>query len=202
MLAGFNPYQYLQAIQPQELVKHVRERVFQKGDYVYIPPFKHTEIYEIVKGAVKIGSYAKSGAEICYDVLRPEEFFGNLRYLNGQFFEFAKCLTDVVLREYELNYYKYLIVHDPAVSEWFNVQTVKRWCRAESRLFAVCSAEPEERVNNIRENYGVQIVDANDRRYMLLKLMTMQDIADLTGLTRQTVSRVLKRCEENMVLKA
>jgi CRP-like cAMP-binding protein len=47
-------------------------------------------IYEIVSGAVKLGSYSEHGEEFVHDILHKGDFFGNLRYLNGQFFEFSK----------------------------------------------------------------------------------------------------------------
>ncbi|MFC3415389.1 cyclic nucleotide-binding domain-containing protein [Algoriphagus hitonicola] len=69
---------------------------------------------------------------------------------------------------------------------------VSRWCRAEDRLFAVRSLDAIEKVKRILPHFQETISDAQGINHHLMSLITYQDIADLTGLTRQTVSKVLK----------
>lgn len=164
----------------------------EKGHLIYQPPQLITPIFEIVSGAVKIGSYSPEGVEVCYDILRPGDFFGNLRYLQGQFSEFSKTLTSTELRVYDADFFKQLVTNQPKLAEWFFKELVIRWCRAENRLYAVRSLDPAEKVNRILPYFQDQITDADGKIINLRKMVTLQDIADLTGLTRQTVSKVLQ----------
>jgi CRP-like cAMP-binding protein len=164
----------------------------EKGHLIYQPPQRITPIYEIISGAVKIGSYSPQGEEVCYDILKPGDFFGNLQYLNGQFSEFAKTLSTAELRAYDPDFFKQLVTNQPILSEWFFKELVSRWCRAEDRLFAVRSLDPTEKVKRILPYFQNQITDADGKTFNLRKMVTLQDIADLTGLTRQTVSKVLQ----------
>lgn len=164
-----------------------------KGHLIYRPPQRITPIFEIVIGAVKIGSYSPDGVEVCYDILKPGDFFGNLQYLNGQFSEFAKTLTTAELRAYDPDFFKQLVTHQPKLSEWFCKELVSRWCRAEDRLYAVRSLNAPEKIKRILPYFQEQITDASGKTFHLLKLITFQDIADLTGLTRQTVSKVIRK---------
>lgn len=159
---------------------------------LYQPPQRITPIYELVKGVVKIGTYSRDGEEICYDVLKPGDFFGNLQYLNGQFSEFAKTLTPVVLRSYDVDFFKKITTQIPDVASWFSYQLVSRWCRAEDRLFAVRSLSAQEKVQRILKQFQEQIEDGTGKNHSLVNLLTLQDMADLTGMTRQTVSKVIK----------
>lgn len=188
----FSPYNFLSAKNPEAISKYVNTVEFEKGQLLYQPPQRITPIYEIVSGAIRIGTYSPKGMEVCYDILRPGEFFGNLRYLNGQFSEFAKALSWVIVREYDCDFFKRVTVVDPDISQWFNIQLVKRWSRAENRLYAVRSLDPGSRVKKIMVDFQNQIEDSSGRMINLQKIVTLQDIADLTGLTRQTVSKVLK----------
>lgn len=188
----FSPYDFLSSWDTDSLRKNVSEVELEKGTILYRPPQRVTPIYEIVKGAVRIGTYSPDGMEVCYDILKPGEFFGNLQYLNGQFSEFSKTLTTVHLRAYDPSYFKSIIVNIPEISEWFNIQLVSRWCRAEDRLFAVRSLDASEKVRRITSHFQDQILDGKGNKINLMNLLTLQDIADLTGLTRQTVSKVLK----------
>lgn len=96
------------------------------------------------------------------------------------------------LRVYDLAYFRYVTTHIPEAATWFTRQVVSRWCRAENRLFAVRSLNAEERVRRIMSQFQGNVVDSLGRQHELSQLLTYQDIADLTGMTRQTVSKVLK----------
>ena len=81
-LAAFSLYDYLCRDQQYELCMEIRSLTKKKGQYVYYPHASGYCMYEILEGAVKIGSYDDDGEEITYDVLSQGDFFGNLRYLD------------------------------------------------------------------------------------------------------------------------
>lgn len=175
----------------------IKKKQFLKGEYLYQPPEMPNEVFEIISGVVKIGSYTVKGEDACYDFLFNREIIGNLRYLDGQFFEFAKAATDLEVITYDLNLYKHYIVHDPVVSEWFNRTVVSRWCRMETRLFKICTLSPKERVINLFQEFDMAITCPNYKQIWIPDLLTDKDIAQLTGLTRQTVSKILRSWPSN-----
>ncbi len=181
----------INVINPENSDVLVTQKSYPKGAYIYMPPNKPIEMFQLEKGVVKIGSYTADGEEVCYDFLFKKEFFGNLRYLNGQFFEFAKAVTNCTLIAYDLNYYKHLIVYDPLVSEWFNKMVVERWCRVEARLFKICTLIPLERLIALHDEFDYEFYLQGQKIYLPL-LLSNTDIAHLTGLSRQTVSKLLK----------
>ena len=182
-----NIYEYLLENYPEEVNKNVTTREVGAGSYVYLPVDDLHFIFEILHGGVKLGSYSPQGEEVVYDVLGEPDIFGNFHYLNGQFFEFAKTLTPVKLRVYELKFFKKLIVHDPPMSEWFNQYVVDRWCRAETRLFRISSDNIRSRISKLKEQLG-QI-----HHYNIFERLTQKDIADLIGASRQTVANSMRR---------
>ncbi|MFN3999185.1 Crp/Fnr family transcriptional regulator [Algoriphagus sp.] len=188
----YGPFEYLVEERIAVSERLLEMITLEKGHFLYQPPQRITPMYEIVSGAVKIGAYSPEGEEVCYDILKPGDFFGNLDLLNGQFCEFSKTLTPTKLRVYEVDFFKQLVTSQPKLAEWFIKELVIRWCRAEDRLFAIRSLDPEEKVKRILPHFQDQIIDAFGNSVILRKLVTLQDIADLTGLTRQTVSKVLQ----------
>lgn len=187
----YGPFQYLQEEEIAVSGKLMETIFLEKGHLIYQPPQRITPIFEILSGAVKIGSYSPEGEEVCYDILRPGDFFGNLQYLNGQFSEFSKTLTATELRVYDVDFFKQMVTNSPKLAEWFFKELVSRWCRAEDRLYAVRSLNPREKVKKILPYFQDQIKDATGKSFQLQKIVTFQDIADLTGLSRQTVSKVM-----------
>lgn len=171
-----------------------RVRTFDKGTYVYQPGDEQTHIHLIEKGVVKIGSYSPDGERVVYDVLQPGEFFGDLDYLgNGiEFFEFARAITSVTVLSIALPFFKHAIVHDPVLSEWFNGNVVRRWWKAETRLLHMTRGDVEARLDNLRKEYDKPVYDREGQSHNVFDLLSHQVIADLTGSTRQTVSKKLR----------
>lgn len=187
----FGPFEYLIEERIAVSERLLETIILEKGHFLYQPPQRITPIFEIVSGAVKIGSYSPEGEEVCYDILKPGDFFGNLDLLNGKFSEFSKTLTPTQLRVYDADFFKQLVTNQPKLAQWFIKELVIRWCRAEERLFAIRSLDPSEKVKRILPYFQHQVMDASGHSFILRKMVTLQDIADLTGLTRQTVSKVL-----------
>ncbi|MCH7398025.1 Crp/Fnr family transcriptional regulator [Belliella sp. DSM 107340] len=179
----------------EEARQLIKEQYYKKGEYLYNPPHKPNEMFQIFEGAIKIGTYSEDGEEVCYDILYKNEVFGNLRYLNGQFFEFAKALTDCRVVSYELSFYKKMIVFDPKVSDWFNKSVIQRWCRMETRLFKICTLSPSERIKAIFKEFDDTIIDARSCKVFIPDLLHKVDISQMTGICRQTVSKLMKSME-------
>ena len=175
-----------------DLNGYISEVTFKRKDDVYLPGQRLSCMYEIVQGAVKLGSYDDEGAEVVYDVVVERDFFGNLKYLNGQFSEFARPLVKTRLRLYPLDFFRHLIVYEPEISEWFNYYVVKRWCNAETKLFK-SHGRTDKRVENLFQAMDLPVKDADGNSFNLLQLLTKQDIGDLVGATRQTVAAALKK---------
>ncbi|MEB2779169.1 hypothetical protein [Algoriphagus persicinus] len=67
----FSPYNFLSSSDSEAVSRVVT--TFEVDKIIsYKPPQRVTPIYEIVKGAVRIGTYSSSGNEVYYDILRLE----------------------------------------------------------------------------------------------------------------------------------
>ncbi|MGY6522556.1 MAG: Crp/Fnr family transcriptional regulator [Mongoliitalea sp.] len=174
----------------QQLIKPL---TIKKGRYIYMPPTKPADMFQILSGVVKIGTYSEEGQEICYDLLYRKEVFGNLRYLNGQFFEFAKAMTDCEVASIDLAFYKKMIVHDPIISDWFNQTTIQRWCRMETRLYKICTMSPIDRIHAIFQEFTGEVQDMKGKTIKIHSLLSLVDIAQMTGVSRQTVSKLINK---------
>ncbi|WP_420388008.1 Crp/Fnr family transcriptional regulator [Roseivirga sp.] len=192
-------FEYLSGNPTYKLDAVMKEYTLPKGYAIYTPGAFTHYIYEIVHGAVKLGSYGHHEQKVTYDVLTAPNTFGNLRYLDGQFFEFAESLMPTKIRAYQRDFFKRIIVEDHFASEWFNKSVVRRWCVAETRLFKVRALDKKENLKSVMNELNVQVVDAHGRQRTLLDELSMQDLGDLTGMTRQTVSTQLKQIETERV---
>ena len=168
-------------------------RTVKKHGYIYLPDEMSGHIYVLLKGTIKIGSYSDSGREVIKCVVYPEDIFGELGLVGEPIRkDFAKTLNDEVkICILKTSDFQYLMANNQALS--FRVINIigKRLRRAEQRLEALIFKDARSRiVDFLKENVkrrGLRI-----GYEMLLKhTLTQQDIANLTGTSRQTVTSVL-----------
>jgi CRP-like cAMP-binding protein len=171
----------------------VREILVAKSDYIYCPPANNDRVYEIMDGAVKLGSYTESGEEFIYDILHDKDFFGNFKYLNNQFFEFSKALVECRIREYDLSFFKQVIIEEPVITEWFISYLIKRWCTTEKKLRKINEKSHAEKLLFLKTSFDIEILDAEGLQHNLFELLTQKDLGDLIGATRQTVANYFKK---------
>ncbi|WP_158839041.1 Crp/Fnr family transcriptional regulator [Polaribacter sp. L3A8] len=164
-----------------------------KNGYIYLPSNKDNYIYEVVSGGVKLGGYSDDGDSFIYEVLPSTEFFGNLKYLNGQFQEYAKALVDSKIRLYNLDFFKTLIVTNPIITNWFISYLVKRWCSAELKLKNIKEKQIEEKITALQKQLNIEIIDTKGTPYLLFNVLSKKDMGDLIGVTRQTVASILEK---------
>lgn len=171
----------------------IRFTQYAKGEFIYLPDDLSINIYIISRGLVKIGGYSSAGKEVMFDCIFPSEFFGNLKYIEGDFFhEYAKALLDTSVIEIRVEQFKHLIHTELEVSNWFHEISTLRWYRAESRLFRIASEKPQGRINHLLPMLYEKVTDSRGKTYELIELLSYQDVADLSGLSRQSAARVLK----------
>ena len=80
------------------------------------------------------------------------------------------------------------MTHDPNVAAWFYSKIIERWNKTDSLLYYIRSYEPRKRIEMLQTAMHKKIMTAVSREVFLDKLISLQDIADLTDTTRQLVA--------------
>lgn len=169
------------------------EKTVQAGDFVYQPADVDTHVYLLVQGLIKIGSLGEWGQRVLYDFLQPGELFGDLDYLDeAVFFEYAQAATSVSLVTIDRAAFRYAVTHTPLLAEWFSQLVIRRWHRTEVRLLHRNGLAVDERIRHLQTQYSALITDASGQFRRPFDYLSFQEIGDLVGATRQTVSRKIR----------
>jgi CRP-like cAMP-binding protein len=79
------------------LIKEVQEKLlikhFKKGEYILEAHKGANSIYFVVEGTVEVSCILDNGNQICLNVLKPLEIFGDIEYINKE-----EVLFDVVAK--------------------------------------------------------------------------------------------------------
>ena len=141
---------------------------------------------------MKLGSYTETGTEFVHDIIHTGDYFGNLKYLNNQFFEFSKTLVSSTIRMYKLDFFKEIVPQDSFLAEWFMSYLVKRWCQSEKKIKIIKEKDLQHKIKSLRSLYNLPIIDADNETYNLYDLLTQQELGDIAGASRQTISLAQK----------
>ncbi|GAB3498707.1 hypothetical protein GCM10027341_20740 [Spirosoma knui] len=175
-------------------------KTIQAGDFVYQPADVDTHVYILEQGLIKIGSLGEWGQRVLYDCLQPQELFGNLDYLDeAVFFEYAQAATSVSIITIDRAAFRYAVTHNAVLASWFAETIIRRWHRTEVRLLHRNSLAVEERIRHLRAQYSLSIPDVDGRLHRPVDHLSYQEIGDLVGATRQTVSRWSRTSSESPV---
>lgn len=193
-LSTFCLFSYLKREYGSDIDPHIDLIDIDQNDYLYRPPMDNALIYEIVQGAVKLGSYTRTGEEFVHDVISTGDYFGNLKYLNNQFFEYSKGLIHSKIRCYDRDFFKKTIIGDPVIAEWFMSYIVKRWCMAEKKIGLIKEKDPKDKLKFLRSYFDVMVSDRYGAETLLYDLLTQKELGDIAGVTRQTISLAQRDC--------
>ncbi|MGL4789757.1 MAG: Crp/Fnr family transcriptional regulator, partial [Cetobacterium sp.] len=108
------------------LVKEVQEKLllrhYKKGEYILEAHKGTNSIYFVVEGTVEVSCILDNGNQVCLNILKPLEIFGDIEFINKQevlFDVVAKndvsviLLPFVVAREFlneNINFWKFLAI--------------------------------------------------------------------------------------------
>ncbi len=165
-----------------------------KGEYIYFDSHFHNKLYFVKGGNIKIGYYDDEGKEVIKEIIRQGETFGQITLernnLNG---EFAKAHKgDVSLCAFNIDDFEKLLKKKPDVALRFTRLIGHQLRNVENRLVNVLNKDVRTRLINflmylVKEN----IADNTAEGFCIPNHLTHEDIANLIGSSRQTVTTLL-----------
>jgi len=177
----------------QKLSNMVELKTKAKYSYVYMPDEPSQMIYFLIKGIVKIGTHSNDGREVIKAILHPTAMLGELCLVGEEKRQdFARIMNeDAQLCVLKVDDFRTLMAANNRLCLKVIELLGSRLRKAENRLEALIFKDARTRIIDFLK----ESVAKRGRRIgyeMLLKhCLTQQDIANLTGTSRQTVTSVL-----------
>lgn len=164
-----------------------------KFQFIFMPDETADQLYVLGKGRVKTGTFSADGREVIKEILQPETMFGDLA-LAGETkrSEFAQALHDEVeYLSFKVVDFQQLMQQNQRLVFACLQHLTQRLQRVEERLAKLVLKDARERIIE----FLVETAGKEGRRVgyetLLKHHLTQQDIANLTGTSRQTVTSVL-----------
>lgn len=187
-----------------ETLKHLcKPRNYLKNSMIILEEEYGDLVFVVKKGTIKITRVNDEGKEVILALLGPGEMFGELAILDGEA-RSANALAQENCELLAINKEDFLDILKNNFSVSYNVmcELAKRLRKSDQQIEALSLSDAEHRIGvsllNLAEDMGV----IRKGKVTIQNLPFQQDIANMAGTSRETVSRVLKILEtKNMIFK-
>ncbi|MEO1513668.1 MAG: Crp/Fnr family transcriptional regulator [Bacteroidota bacterium] len=177
------------------------EKLFKKGEYIYLQEDESDKIFFLVDGRVKIGSYSEAGKEITKAILSTGEVFGELALIGeSKRRDFAYAMEDVMACVLPSNELKNMMRVHSGLNLFLMRIMGSRVLEMEQRLESLVFKDSRTRIVEFLRDLANKKGQRVGYEMLVRKFMTHQEIANLTATSRQTVTTVLNELRSKNIL--
>ena len=190
---------------PHKLLQHQDNHQyhrFKKGQFIYFQDQPSDHIFMIAEGRVKIGSYSTKGKEITKTILSKGEIFGELALAGEEHrSDFAQSLTDnTQVCSMAIELMQQLMLENKSLSLKIIKLIGFRFRKLERRLESLVFKDARTRIVEFILEMAREKGQKVGFETMVKNPLTHQDIANLTGTSRQTVTTILNELRDQNLI--
>lgn len=181
---------------PSETLEKIEKigshRKYKKNDVILMEEESGTALFVIVKGKVKVARSSNDGREVILSILSDGDFFGEMAILDG----LTRSATVASIEDTELfllqrNDFMNLLHEYPEISVVLLQEMTKRLRSADMKIKALSLKDAEGKVATVILQLADDIGKIKHGRVEIDKLPLQQDLANMAGTSRETISRTL-----------
>jgi CRP-like cAMP-binding protein len=186
-----------------KLAEKVELREIRRRQVIYLPGDPGTAVFLVNGGRVKVSKVTRDGKELTLSYRVPGEIFGETCLIDGEpREEMAEAMENALVTEIEREVFDELLRTQPSLGYKMTKILAQRRREIESKIenlvFKDVNSKLAELLLRFSEEYGVE-----DARGTLVALkITHQEMANLIGSTRETVSLTLAQFKKRGLIQS
>ncbi len=168
-----------------------------KNTYFYFDAAHHNKLYFIKEGFVRIGHVDDEGNEFVKDILQPGDVFGQVALeRTGLDNEFAQAhRKNTILCAFNIEDFRQLLAKKPTLAVCYAQKIGRKMRRIENRLINLLQRDVRTRLLYFFWSL-LSGADGSPNQIEIPNYLTHEDIARLTGTSRQTVTTLINQLAE------
>ncbi len=186
----------------EELARHTEVRSVSKHRFIYLADEPSDYICFLVQGTVKVGIYAPDGREIIRNFQHPYTVFGEMGLAGeSKRTEFASALNqDVRFIAIKTEQFHAFLGRNFALAQAVIAHLGERVRRAERHWESLICKDVRARIVEFLKETACQRGRQVGFETLLKHSLTQQDIANLVGASRQTVTSILNELRKSNLI--
>ncbi len=176
-----------------ETISHAgSKRFYKKDSVVLLEEDAGSALFIIVEGKVKVSRTSADGREVILSILTDSDFFGEMALLDGQ----ARSATVTAIEDTELfiiqrNQFLDLLQEHPEIAISLLQELTGRLRQADIKIKALSLKDAEGKVATVILQLADDLGKIKNGVVEIEKLPLQQDLANMAGTSRETISRTL-----------
>ena len=182
----------LEPVDLETIARVGMRKKYKKGSIILLEEEAGAALFVIVTGKVKIVRMDDDGREVILSILGESDFFGEMAILDG----LARSASVVAITKSELfmihrrDFLK--LLHDfPAVAIALLKELTNRLRKADAQIKSLSLKDASGRVANVVLQLADEIGRIRKGRVEIDELPLQQDLANMAGTSRETISRMI-----------
>ena len=175
---------------------------FENGNLIFLEESEGKNLFFVVEGSVKVTRLSKDGREVILAMLNAGDFFGEMSLLDGE----ARSANVIALEKTEvlsLNRDDFLVVlHDyPKIAIQLLKEMTSRLRKSDRQIVSLSLSDAEKRIALCIVRFADEQGVIKNGQVTIPKIPIQQDIANMAGTSRETVSRAMSLLTEEKYIK-
>lgn len=186
----------------QELESIVRERSFRKNEVIFHAQEPGSALFVIKRGSVKVSMDDRHGREVILRILASGDFFGEMSLLDGEprsatVTALEPCQALIIFRD---QFLESMLRYPKMVMKMLTTLS-RRMRKANEKISRLVFADAYEKVASVlMDIVEERKIPLNVGTEILLSL-TRKELADLGGISRETLTRVMAEFQRAGVVR-
>ncbi|AGF56268.1 MULTISPECIES: Crp/Fnr family transcriptional regulator [Clostridium] len=185
-----------------EIADIIEHKEFAKGDTIFIEGDVAKTLYFINQGKIKLYKYTKDGKEQILHVLSGRDFFGELELIKPSKYGFnAKAIENSKICTITKDEMRAIMMRNPEIGIKILEAVAERLARIESLVQNLATNDVDSRMAylliDLAEKYG----ENKDGKIYIKLPLSRVEMANYIGVTRETISRKLKKLEVEKLIE-
>lgn len=186
----------------EELLSTMSKRSFRKQNMILMEDEFGDTFFIITKGSVKITRVSEDGREVILAILGEGEFFGEMSLLDGE----TRSANVIALEDSEaliLKRHDFLAILEkyPKIAIALLTELAARIRKSNLQIESLSLSDAEHRIGVTLLRLAEELGTIRKGVVQINKLPYQQDIANMAGTSRETVSRMMKLLEEKGLIQ-
>lgn len=190
-------FSHLNLDEQLEIHSTIISRSLKKDELLYQMGDLASSLYIVNSGQIKIYRLSKSGKEQVIRILNTGDFSGEMDLFHASYHRnYAQAMVDTEICEIKKEDFNEFLKKYPEITLRFLSEIARRLESAENQSFEITTGSVEERLATyLLESYQSQ------NSFMINLNMMKKDLASYLGTTPETLSRTLRKMEDDQLIR-
>ena len=175
---------------------------FENGNYIFLEDSEGEQCFFVLEGSVKVTRLSKDGREVILAMLNEGDFFGEMSLLDGE----SRSANVIALEKTKVltldrNDFIAVVNDYPQIAVQLLKELARRLRKSDRQIASLSLSDAEKRIALCIIRFADEQGVIQNGKVSIPKTPIQQDIANMAGTSRETVSRALGLLEKENIIE-